>query len=140
MQRRSLSNLIAERLAELEKAGDGLDEQTLQAEVDSVPPDQATAEIAGIQSEEGLLISKIQLLAKAETEAEHSLAALGARKGAAIADQEARNAALTAGGLIERWLRLELARQLLERSVRRYQDENQDPDDHPRQPTFRANC
>ena len=70
---------------------------------------------------------RFQLLAKAETEAEHNLAALGGKKGAAIADQVARNAALTAGGHIERWLRLEVARRLLERSVRRYQDENQNP-------------
>ena len=127
LQRRSLGNQIEERAKELAKAGDGLDEATLQAEVNSVPPDQANAELAAIQEEEGLLIAKIQLLAKAETEADHALAALGGKKGAAVADQEARNAALAAGGHIERWLRLEVARQLLERSVRRYQDENQDP-------------
>ena len=127
LQRRSLDNQIEERAKELAKAGDGIDEATLQVEVDSVPPDQANAELAAIQEEEGLLIAKIQLLAKAETEADHALAALGGKKGAAVADQEARNAALAAGGHVERWLRLEVARQLLERSVRRYQDENQDP-------------
>jgi len=126
-QRRSLRVQIEERAKELTKAGDALDEATLQAEVDSVPPDQANAELAAIQEDEGLLIAKIQFLAKAETEADHGLAALGGKKGGAVADQEARNAALAAGGHIERWLRLEVARRLLERSVRRYQDENQNP-------------
>jgi uncharacterized protein YhaN len=126
-QRRSLVKQMDERAKELAKAGDGLDEPTLQAEVDGVPPDQANAELLAIQADEALLITKIQLLAKAETEADHALAALGGKKGAAVADQEAHNAALAASGLIERWLRLEVARQLLERSVRRYQDENQDP-------------
>ena len=118
---------IAERAKELTTAGDALDEATLQAEVDSISPDQAKAELAAVQEEEGILIARIQLLAKEETEAEHALAALGGKKGAAGADQEARNATLVAGGHIERWLRLEVARRLLERSVRRYQDENQNP-------------
>ncbi len=126
-RRRGLMNQIEERLKELAKAGDALDEATLQSEVDSVPPDQANAELAAILADEGLLISKIQTLAKAETDAEHNLSALGAKKGAAIADQEARNAALEAAGHIKRRLRLEVARRLLERSVRRYQDENQNP-------------
>jgi len=104
LQRRGLDNQIVERAKELAEAGDGVDEPTLQAEVDSVPPDQANAELAAIQAAEGLLIAKIQLLAKAETEAEHALAALGGKKGAAVADQEARNAALAAGGHVERWL------------------------------------
>jgi hypothetical protein len=51
---------------------------------------------------------------------EPNLAALGKKRGAAVADLEARNAALAASGHIERWLRLEVARRLLERSVRRY--------------------
>ena len=48
-----------ERAKELAKAGDALDEPTLQAEVDSIPPDQANAELTAIQAEEGLLIAKI---------------------------------------------------------------------------------
>ncbi|MGA2494169.1 MAG: AAA family ATPase [Roseiarcus sp.] len=126
-QRRSLVTQLNERVKELAKAGDGLDEPTLQAEVDSVPPDQANAELPAIQANEAPLIAKLQLLASAVTEAEHALTALGGKKGAAVADQEARNAALAAGGHIERWLRLEVARQLLERSVQRFQDTNQDP-------------
>ncbi len=125
--RRGLDSQILERATELPKAGDGLGEQTLQAEVDSVPPDQANAELAAVQEQEAILIARIQSLASAETQAEHELAALGGKRGAAIADQEARNATLAAGGHIERWLRLEVARLLLERSVRRYQDENQNP-------------
>ena len=70
---------------------------------------------------------RFQSFVKAETDAEHNLAALGAKKGAAFADQEARNAALAAADHIKRRLRLEVARRLLERSVRRYQDENQNP-------------
>lgn len=124
---RGLRDQIDERINELAKAGDALDEATLQAEVDSVPPDQANAELAVMQEEEGHLVAKVQLLAKAETEAEHSLVTLGAKKGAAVADMEAHNAALVAGGHIERWLCLEVARRLLERSVQRYQDENQNP-------------
>ena len=126
-QRRSLVKQMDDRAKELAKAGDGLDEPTLQAEVDSIAPDQANAELSAIQADEAPLIAKIQLLASAVTDAEHVLTALGGKKGAAVADQEAHNAALAAGGFIERWLRLEVARQLLERSVRRYQDENQDP-------------
>ncbi|MDR3438203.1 AAA family ATPase [Telmatospirillum sp.] len=126
-QRRRLRAQIDDRVQELGSAGDALDEATLQAEVDSISADQARAELAAIQQEEGALIGRIQLLAKEETEAEHVLAALGGRRGAAGADQEARNAAAAAGGHIERWLRLEVARRLLERSVRRYQDENQNP-------------
>jgi|GEM_PF-2005527 len=125
--RRSLQTQIEDRIKELAKTGDALDEATLQSEVDSLPPDQANAELAAIQEEEGLLISKIQAFVKAETDAEHNLVTLGAKKGAATADQEARNAALAAAGHIERRLRLDIARRLLERSVRRYQDENQNP-------------
>ena len=126
-KRRALTAQIEERLKELAKAGDALDEATLRSEVDSVSADQANAELDAIKVEEDLLISKIQSFVKAETDAEHNLAALGAKKGAAFADQEARNAALAAAGHIERRLRLEVARRLLERSVRRYQDENQNP-------------
>ena len=127
LQRRGLRAQLEQRVGELIKSGDSLDEFTLQAEVDTAPPDQASAELDAIQAEEEVLIAKIQLLAKTETDAEHGLTKLGEKKGAAIADQEARNAALAAGGYIERWLRLAVARQLLERSVRRYQDENQNP-------------
>jgi uncharacterized protein YhaN len=126
-QRRALTTQIEGRLKELAKAGDALDEATLRSEVDSVSADQANAELDAIKVEEDLLISRIQSFVKAETDAEHNLAALGAKKGAAFADQEARNAALAAAGHIERRLRLEVARRLLERSVRRYQDENQNP-------------
>ena len=58
-QRRGRMAQIDERTKELIRAGDALDETTLQAEVDSVPPDQANAELATIHEEESRLIAKI---------------------------------------------------------------------------------
>lgn len=126
-RKRQLGDDLQKRLEALAFTGEGFDEAALRAQVASTSPDAATAELAALAEREAERVEHGQAAAQAETQAERALDDLRGKSGAALADLEARSAALAFAQHAERWLLLKTAQHLVARAIERYRAENEHP-------------
>ena len=105
----------------------GTDPDALVSELQAVDFDQFTEAHAQMKERSQLAEQAKEERVREQLECESALRAMDGGDGAALAEAEAQQAAAEIEALAIRYLRLRLARQILQRQIDRYRDENEGP-------------
>jgi uncharacterized protein YhaN len=117
----------AEILEQIHAAGDGKPLEELRAECEGLDPDRAKAELNGIETEKERVNQEIQQAYADIQTRKGELETFEAAVGINAAESRRQSAAAEMRAVIERYLEVELARELLHRAVSRLREERQDP-------------
>jgi energy-coupling factor transporter ATP-binding protein EcfA2 len=130
VRREEIEKWLAEiggELDELARTCEGLEHRIAEPSEGAADATALTAEIARLEDAQAEVERDLERAVEAAATAEHVLAALDGRAGAAEAADEAEAALAEVGALVEQYARTRLAALVLSREVQRYGESHQGP-------------